>query len=85
MEVPEYAFVASDENFVDYMRYITYPSLPVEPEKAGTGTLLYLVFERPDALISEDNRLTLGTGFQTSPGEVVAAYDYDSFLFRVNP
>jgi hypothetical protein len=82
-QVPEYGFVAGDENYVDFLRYITYPSLPVRPEAMGTGITLLAVFNRPDALMDADGRLILGTGFQTPPGDVVAVYDLDSFLFRI--
>ncbi len=79
----EYVFAVSDENFVDYMRYATYPALPVRPADAGSGITLWAVFERPDALLTEDSRLVFGDGTVTAPGDVVAAFDLDSFLFRI--
>jgi hypothetical protein len=80
-----YVFVASDDKFMDYIRYATYPSLPIRPEQAGSGAVVYAVFDRPDATITEDNRLMFTDGTVTKPGELIMTFDLDSFLFRTLP
>ena len=79
----DYVFLPRLEPSVDFLRYDTYPALPVKPEQAKESTRYWAIFERPDVLIDEEGQLIIGGEVQTPPGEIVEILDNDSFLFRV--
>ena len=79
----QYVFIPPVEEFVDFMRYSTYPALPIRPEAADDSVRSWVIFANPDVMLSDEGRLTLN-GEPISPsGRVVDAYDPDSFVFEV--
>jgi len=79
----KYVFLTSQEEFVDYMRYSTYPKLPIQPKAADSSVGTWVIFADPDVMLSEEGRLTINDEPISPPGRVVDAYDNDSFVFEV--
>ena len=64
------------------MRYLTYPSVPTEPDQAQFGIDTWVVFDRPDISIDPSDRLTSDGIVVTPPGKVMYQFDDHSFIFR---
>ena len=80
----EYVFLPDAEEYVDFLRYDTYPALPIKPEDAGEQTRYWAIFERPDVLIDEEGRLTIAGEVATAPGTVIEILNLDSFIFEAS-
>ncbi len=83
-EEKEYVFLPHMEQYAAFLRYETYPALPVKPEQAGEDVRYWAIYQRPDILMDTEGRLMHGDTVLTPPGTVVAMLDNDSFLFRIN-
>ena len=70
--------------FTGYIRYQTYPSIPVTP-KNGSGASLWLVYERPDLLLDQTGRLLENNVPISPPGVITHEFMKGTFLFRVRP
>ncbi|MFA5273246.1 MAG: hypothetical protein WC353_03735 [Candidatus Peribacter sp.] len=82
---PRYVLLAPTQNtFMNFMRYQTYPSLPVSPAD-GSGTTVWLAYERPDLSFSIDGRI-VQNGAPISPvGQITHEFMQGTFIFRVTP
>ncbi|MDD5469342.1 MAG: hypothetical protein PHO92_00875 [Candidatus Peribacteraceae bacterium] len=83
-EEKEYVFLPHMEQYAAFLRYETYPALPVKPEQAGEDVRYWAIYQRPDILMDAEGQLMHGDTVLTPPGTVVAMLDNDSFLFRIN-
>lgn len=82
---PRYVFLApTTDTFMNYMRYATYPSAPVNPD-AGSGASLWLVYGRPDMAIDPRGRITEQGVPLSPPGSLVHEFMKGTFIFRVTP
>lgn len=64
------------------MRYHTYPSEPVAPEKAGEGVDTWVIYERPEIAINEEGRLVSEGQVISAPGEILYEMRPGAFVFR---
>lgn len=76
---PAYALV-SPWRITGLVRYLTYPSLPLDPAAAGDARL-WLVFEDPTAAVDAEGRLTREGAALTAPGRVLQRFGEHTFLF----
>ena len=78
-----YVFLATFRwPYLGAMRYLTYPSVPTEPDQAQFGIDTWVVFDRPDISIDPSDRLTSDGIVVTPPGKVLYQFDDHSFIFR---
>ncbi|OIO53481.1 hypothetical protein AUJ46_04750 [Candidatus Peregrinibacteria bacterium CG1_02_54_53] len=90
MDQPRYVFITpTTDTFMNFMRYQTYPSLPVTPEEElalsaakGSGATIWLVYGRPDLTTGSDGRI-VENGIPISPsGSLVHQFAEGIFVFR---
>ncbi len=80
---PRYVFITpTTDTFVNFMRYQTYPSLPVKPEE-GSDAAVWLVYGRPDLTIGSDGRIMEDGKPLSPPGALVHQFAEGIFVFRV--
>ncbi len=72
-------FAQSMWPFLGNMRYITYPSIP---GNAFDEDDTWVVYNRPDVYMGENDALMLGENQITQPGRVIGRFDDGSFVFR---
>lgn len=78
-----YVFLASHQwPYLGAMRYLTYPSVPTEPDQAQFGIDTWVIFDRPDVSVDASGRLIADFTIVTSPGVVLYQFDDQSFIFR---
>ncbi|MBT3598373.1 hypothetical protein HN512_00880 [Candidatus Peregrinibacteria bacterium] len=80
----EYIFISSDNwPYQGLIRYATYPSLPTHQFEGNANKIRYwVVYERPDISINENNQLVSQDGQILSPvGEVMHEYAPGTFIF----
>jgi len=70
--------------FTGYIRYFTYPSVPVTPAE-GSGTTLWLVYDRPDIAQNKEGRLVENGQPISPPGSILHEFAKGIFLFTVTP
>ncbi|MDD4286828.1 MAG: hypothetical protein PHO20_01835 [Candidatus Peribacteraceae bacterium] len=82
---PRYVLLApTTDTFMNFMRYQTYPSLPVTPAD-GSGTTIWLVYERPDLSIGSGGQI-MEDGLPISPpGQIIHEFMKGTFVFRTLP
>ncbi len=70
--------------YMSHLRYLTYPSLPMEENEDLSGIKLYFVYARPDIRVDAEQRLVNASGkILTTPGDIVKQFAKGTFLFRV--
>lgn len=78
-----YVFLATHRwPYLGAMRYLTYPSVPTEPEQAQFGIDTWVIFDRPDISIDRSGQLVVADKVITPPGKVLYRFDDHSFIFR---
>jgi len=83
-EEEEYVFLPVVDEFAGFLRYITYPSLPIRPT-SGTGGHLWAVFLRPDVAVNQSGSLMQNGQPLSPPGTVIDTWTAESFLFQTFP
>ncbi|TSC98087.1 MAG: hypothetical protein Greene101449_1014 [Candidatus Peregrinibacteria bacterium Greene1014_49] len=66
------------------MRYHTYPSIPVAPEKATEGIDTWVIYERPEISVDAEGRLTAEGKPISLPGTVLFEFRSGAFVFRTH-
>jgi hypothetical protein len=67
--------------FTNYIRYQTYPSLPVTPEN-GSDASIWLAYERPDLTLDTKGRLVENGKPISPPGSITHEFAKGIFIFR---
>ncbi|OGJ58905.1 hypothetical protein A2635_01770 [Candidatus Peribacteria bacterium RIFCSPHIGHO2_01_FULL_51_9] len=70
--------------YLGAIRYLTFPAIPTFPEQATFGIRTWVVFDRPDITLNEQNRLMMEGKSVTEPGELLLKFDEGSFVFRTS-
>jgi hypothetical protein len=64
------------------MRYHTYPALPVAPQASDEGVDTWVVYDRPDITLNEQNQLAEGGRAISRPGTMLLTMREGTFVFR---
>lgn len=80
-----FALVTQENAFYSLVRYRSYPTLPITPDRSQSGLTLWLVAYRQDAVIDEQQRLTVGGRVLSGPGKVVQHFGSGEYLFSTKP
>jgi|GEM_PF-1136378 len=82
---PRYVLLApTTDTIMNFMRYQTFPSVPVNPED-GSGASLWFVYERPDMTIDSQGRIAENGVPLSPPGSMVHEFMQGTYIFRVTP
>jgi hypothetical protein len=82
---PRYVLLSpTTDTFMNFMRYQTYPSRPVEP-RDGSGASIWMVYERPDLPIDAEGRITEDGVPLSPPGSVIHEFMKGTYIFRATP
>ena len=80
----KYVFMSAQRwPFFGEVRYLTYPSLPVDPDASIEKIDTVVVFERPDITVNDKGELQYENEKLSTPGEVLLQFDDSSFVFRI--
>ncbi|MEK7591593.1 MAG: hypothetical protein AAB489_05315 [Patescibacteria group bacterium] len=71
--------------FFGAIRYLTYPSIPMDPNESASELDTVIVFERPDIRVNEKGELMFEDEILSQPGDVLLQFDEQSFVFRIRP
>lgn len=82
-KAPRFVFVGPIENLLSYVRYRTYPSIPVFPDQDPAGVKVWLIFKRPDFSVNGSGTLLHGTNVIAKGGSIVERFDSESFLYVI--
>jgi hypothetical protein len=83
-----YAFVGpgAPSPYLAWMRYLTYPSLPIGDQDDYGGVRTWLVFQRDDVTVNEKNQLVFeGKTVLIPQGKIIERFGKDSFLYQATP
>jgi hypothetical protein len=66
------------------MRYHTYPSVPVAPEKITEGVDTWVIYERPEISVNDKGQLASEGNPISLPGKVLFEFRPGAFVFRTH-
>ena len=70
--------------YLGAMRYLSYPSMPLDPGTATDAIDTVVVFQRPDITVNDAGELMYRDQKLSTPGTVLLQFDEHSFVFRMN-
>jgi len=70
--------------YLGAMRYLTYPSVPLDPGAETDAVDTVVVYERPDITVNGAGELMYLDQKLSTPGTVLLRFGNDSFVFRMN-
>lgn len=77
-----YAFIGKYQKpYISIMRYMTYPDLPTGTDDVHDGLRQWVIFERPDIVVDDENRLTYENRILSKPGRIVHRHGPGTFFF----
>lgn len=84
MDRGRYIFLTQYEYpLLGLLRYHTYPSGPVAPEKATEGVDTWVIYERPEITVNAEGQLTSEGKPISLPGAVLFEFRPGAFVFRI--
>ncbi len=84
-EQKHFAFVGPDNSpFISRMRYLAYPSIPVETGDSLEGVTTWLIFSRDDITVDDQGRLLQNGKVLVPSGKILERFSGNSFLYRSN-
>ena len=79
-----YVFVASHGwPYWSTLLYTAYPSLPLRLEEATDDVRTWVIYNRRDISLDDQNRLTLDGEPITPPGDMMLNFEPGSFVFQI--
>ncbi|MFA7682123.1 MAG: hypothetical protein WCX61_03775 [Candidatus Peribacteraceae bacterium] len=80
-----YIFVGPGASYYQsFMRYLTYPSIPVTPESSASGTTLALLLARDEAVVTKEG-LWVGDILIPRSGKILRQFRDASYLIEFSP
>jgi len=70
--------------YMGQIRYMLYPSIPVNPDAADADTKFWLIFNRTDVTVNEAGQLVTTSEILSSTGIILKQFAPGTFLFRTN-
>lgn len=70
--------------YMGQIRYMLYPSIPVNPDAADADTKSWVIFNRPDITVNDAGQLVTDSEILSPAGHIVKQFAPGTFLFRTN-